>query len=308
MIMKNQKVSVVIPVHNGERTLGQCMESVLRQNYHDYEVIIVDDNSTDGTREIIKKFQRNNAKVGYVFEEKVSRGAARNSGVKHAKGNIIAMTDADCVVPADWIDKLTEPIRRGNEIAVQGNEVDTIGNYWTKMQQSFNQRFLEARSAGDYIDHVDTKNFAVDREILENVGFFDSRIGNLEDFELKIRLKKCGHKIFFLKDLKVAHFHRDSFSKLFSRRLEQGFWATVIHGIHSDYFSENDDEMVKSINSRNFTLFFPWAVATLFRDGFSRFLFEIVTGTAWRIGILAGLLRRRNFRPSVRPSNSEVLP
>lgn len=84
--MKNYpKVSVIIPVYNGEKTLARCLNSVLNQTHSNYEVIVVDNNSTDKTKEIINKFKEEDSKIRYAFEPYRSRGAARNKGIETAK-------------------------------------------------------------------------------------------------------------------------------------------------------------------------------------------------------------------------------
>jgi len=289
--MKNPKVSVVIPVYNGEKTLRQCLNSVLNQTYKNYEIVVVDNNSTDNTKKIIKSFESENKKVKYVFEVIVGRGAARNVGINAAIGEIIVMTDADCVVPYQWINKITRPITKGNEFIVQGNEFDIIDNYWTRMQQQFNQKFLmDSVYDVNYIDHLDTKNFAIKKEVLISINMFNEYIKNLEDFELKIRLKKNKYKIFFLKNLKVKHYHKDNFRDLFERRIEQGYWITVIYKIHKKYLKRNDEKMIKSISLFDFIIFFPRILIFALKHSPKSTFFEFITQIAWRSGIMLALI------------------
>jgi len=289
--MNNSKISIIIPVYNGSKTLKQCLESVLDQTYDDYEVIGVDNNSTDSTQDIILDFQKKDKRIKYVFEAYQSRGAARNAGIQAASGKIIAMTDSDCIVPPDWLEKITQPIRHNNEFIVQGNESDALNNYWTRMQQEFSQNFLQRHLRGKYIDHIDTKNFAISKKVLEKVGYFNKNNKDVEDFELKLRLKKKGYQIYFLPNLKVKHHHKNTFRKITTRRFGQGYWTLKTYQLHKEYLKDNPDEMVKSIKPFYFLMFFPWSIFFLFKNGFKKFEFEFITGTAWRLGILAGLLK-----------------
>lgn len=296
-ISKNNKtpnslhVSVVIPVYNGAKTLAGCLESALKQNYNDYELIVADNNSTDGTKKIIKDFGNKDKRVKYVFEPERGRGSARNAGVKKASGEIIVMTDSDCIVPESWIKEITEPIRSGKTEIVQGNEDDLIGNYWTKMQQEFNRKFLKSHAHGNcYIDHVDTKNFAIKKEVLRSVGLFNESLKNFEDFELNIRLRKRGEKIYFLESSKVKHYHKDTFWSLFKRRIDQGYWTTKIYYMYRDFFKENPDEMTKSLTPSNFFMFFPGIIRYSLHNGISYGFFHFITGVAWRIGIVYALI------------------
>ena len=91
-------VSVVVPVFNGEKTIKQCIESLLQQKFSgSYEIITVDDGSRDRTAEIVKRF----AKVKYVFQENAGPAKARNNGAKNAQGEIILFIDSDCVAKSN---------------------------------------------------------------------------------------------------------------------------------------------------------------------------------------------------------------
>ena len=162
--MKSRKdclISVVIPLYNSEKTIKDCLDSVLNQNYNNYEVIVVDNNSTDNSKKIIHKYK----KIRYVFEAQRGRGAARNTGVKTSKGEIILMTDSDCIVPSNWISEMIKPILYEEETIVMGHEYDLIGNTWTKFIQEANHILLKKNSNKNYINHLDTKNFAIKSEI-----------------------------------------------------------------------------------------------------------------------------------------------
>ena len=99
-------VSIIVPVYNGERTIGNCIESLLSLKYSHskYEVIIVDNNSKDATLKIIQKYP-----VISLIEKRIqSSYATRNTGLKKATGKIIAFTDSDCIADKDWILKSVE--------------------------------------------------------------------------------------------------------------------------------------------------------------------------------------------------------
>lgn len=95
--MESKLVSVVIPVFNCERYLGQAIESVLRQEHSNVEIIVVDDGSTDGSREVAKSF----AGVRYLHQENRGIAAARNLGIGMARGELLTFLDADDL----WTDR-----------------------------------------------------------------------------------------------------------------------------------------------------------------------------------------------------------
>lgn len=286
--MENQKISVVIPAYNGERTLSRCLDSVLNQTYKDYEIIVVDNNSTDRTKDIIKEFQIiKGEKVKYVFEGYRSRGAARNSGVKAAKYEIIAMTDMDCVVPDNWLFELTKPIIFENEIAVVGFEEDLIKNYWTKNIQTANWRYITHNLNGEYVSHVDTKNFAIRASLIKKI-MFDPELGNLEDFDFFLRLRKITD-IRFLPSLRVGHNHKNSPVKTTMINFHRGYWATRVF---KKYKSRDlkDCPMTESISAKSFILFPFWVMSAFTKRPLGEAFFLLVWETAWRAGIIWALI------------------
>ena len=95
------KVSVIIPVYNDKRGIKKCLKSLLEQNYNKelYEIIIVDNGSTDGTKEFLKK-----SPVKFLEENDIqSSYASRNKGIKHSKNEILCFTDSDVIVDKNWI-------------------------------------------------------------------------------------------------------------------------------------------------------------------------------------------------------------
>ena len=105
---------------------------------NNYEIIVINNNSTDKTKDIIYTYKEKNKKIKYVFEPRRSRGAARNKGIITANGDVITMTDCDCIVPENWIASIIKPIIEDNELIVMGSEDNVVKNYWTKNIQEEN--------------------------------------------------------------------------------------------------------------------------------------------------------------------------
>src|SRR5262245_13613113 len=94
-LQQNPLVSVIIPCYNREKLVGETIESVLNQTYQNFEVIVVNDGSTDGTEEAIKRYT-SDVRIHYLKHE-VNKGipTARNTGIKHAQGEYVAFLDSD---------------------------------------------------------------------------------------------------------------------------------------------------------------------------------------------------------------------
>lgn len=116
MNSNNPKISVVIPAHNEEKYLPACLYALQRQTIKDFEVIVVDNNSTDQTAQIAKKFE-----VKVLKENKVGITFARDTGFSAASSSIIARTDADTVVSPQWLETIYEIFKKHPEtVAITG--------------------------------------------------------------------------------------------------------------------------------------------------------------------------------------------
>ena len=94
------KVSVIVPVYNTYDYLNKCLDSLVNQSFKDYEIIIVNDGSTDDSEKIIKKYQKKYSNIKYYYKENGGLSSARNYGIKYANGDYIAFVDSD-----DYVDK-----------------------------------------------------------------------------------------------------------------------------------------------------------------------------------------------------------
>lgn len=111
-------ISVIIPVYNGEKYLSQTVESVLNQSFGDFELLLIDDGSTDNSKSIIASFQKNDDRVRCVFKENTGVSDTRNKGIASAKGDYIYFADADDILHKDILLELKKVIDCGYDIAV----------------------------------------------------------------------------------------------------------------------------------------------------------------------------------------------
>ncbi len=126
------KISVVIPAHNEEKSIESCLNSLLKQTIKPYEIIVVDNNSTDKTAQIVKKYK--NVKI--VLEKNKGIIPARNTGFDKAKGEIIARCDADTIVPSEWIEKIDKVFTNNDSIIASSMPV------WVHDIPPFSYKFL----------------------------------------------------------------------------------------------------------------------------------------------------------------------
>ena len=120
-------VSVIIPAYQEEKRIGRCLDSILKSSYHNLELIVVNDGSTDRTGEIVRSFIEKADASGPVIKlADIPNGGlahARNTGLQKARGQFIGFVDADDMIHPQMIERLAESLRRGSDLAVCGQLV-----------------------------------------------------------------------------------------------------------------------------------------------------------------------------------------
>lgn len=124
----NELVTIIIPTYNREKRLPDAIESAINQTYNNIQVIVIDDGSIDKTSELVKKYP----KVEYYYKENGGQASARNAGLIHAKGSIIASLDSDDVWHADFLEKCVTKLEEENFDFVFANweQESKIGESW----------------------------------------------------------------------------------------------------------------------------------------------------------------------------------
>lgn len=229
-------ISVVIPAYNEEKYLGKALESLKNQTEKPFEIIVVDNNSTDKTAEIAKSF---GARV--VTEQKQGISYARNAGFNAVKGEIIARIDADSTAPANWITRIRKDIEIDGKDAVTGpaNYSDSSSKLkFSHLVSAYYFQFLKLLY-GNYM--LFGLNLALRQSVWEKVKD-DVCMDNTkvhEDFDLAIHLWKYT-KIYFDKDLTVNTSPRRwkslSSDIEYTTRL---FRMLYSHGLLRPHFSKN---------------------------------------------------------------------
>ncbi|GAH56283.1 unnamed protein product [marine sediment metagenome] len=116
-MVSEREVSIIIPAYNAEKTIKECLSSFTNQSMsrNKYEIIVVDDGSTDRTCEIAKKY-----KVNIISQKNSGPAVARNRGAQEARGNILIFTDSDCIADKFFIENMVSPFSDSEVVGVQG--------------------------------------------------------------------------------------------------------------------------------------------------------------------------------------------
>jgi len=187
-------VSIAVISRNHSIYLEKCLDNLLRQTYEHIEVILIDDNSTDGTYDLVDSIDSSRLKY-HKNESSIGLARLRNVAISVARGNFIFFTDADCIPAVNWVEE-------GMKILIDEQYAGVEG-YTTVENQNFglSTHFVENTSGGQY----QTCNVAYKKEYLIDVGLFDPRYSiAYEDVDLALRIKNIS-KIAFCKDMLVFH-------------------------------------------------------------------------------------------------------
>lgn len=254
-------VSVAIPAYNAEETIGACLDALARQTYSagPVEVIVVDDGSTDRTKEIVEEHD-----VRYVHQSQSGPAVARNRGIEEAHGSILLFTDSDCIPEPNWVEEMLDPFEDPEVIAVKGAYRSPQKSLVARFAQiEFEERYEMLKRASS-IDMIDTYSAGYRLATLRETGGFDTSYpeANNEDTELSYRLAEQGHKMVFNADAIVNHLgHPDSISKYMRLKFWRGYWRVKVYRQHPSK-AVSDSYTPQSLKLQ--IAFFYLALATLF--------------------------------------------
>jgi glycosyltransferase involved in cell wall biosynthesis len=204
-------ISVIVPTYNRGATLDLCLQALLAQDYLEYEIILSDDGSTDDTPKVAAKFPP----VKYIRGENHGPAAARNRGIGQARGEVIAFTDDDCLVPPNWLSRLADGYARHPEVAGVGGYLEptdealanSILARFERYESKHNHRFSDS----EYVGGLDspgggTSNMSYYRDILQKLRGFDESFpyAAAEDADLRSRICQTGARLLFI-PVKVTH-------------------------------------------------------------------------------------------------------
>ena len=222
-------VSIIVPARNEEKVIKECIDSLLNLDYpkNKYEIIVADGMSTDKTREIVKGYGK---KVKLILNKKINAAAGRNLGLKHARGKIIAFTDADCVVDKKWLKNLAKELKPNTVVGGANLPSKNTGYFSRAVSYALGTFFGSAGSAQSYVykkktevKSVPNANAMYWKSDILKVGGYDERFTTGQDAELNYRLRKARVKFYFIPDAKVWPKMRATPLKFAKRMFQYGF-------------------------------------------------------------------------------------
>jgi len=212
------KVSVIIPTFNDGDRLQQCLTALSHQTYKDYEIIVVDNNSTEDIYSICNKLG-----VRYCFELKPGNNAARNKGIENASGEIIAITDTDCIPDANWIVEGVRSLQEHPRAGVVGGAINLFakGKRFTPIEYADFLSYLRQKEYCEQEHYAAGANLFTWRKVIDRVGGFEDRLLNMGDKEWGQRVHAAGFEVIYCPTAVVWHPARATLRELLSKARRQ---------------------------------------------------------------------------------------
>ncbi|NEP53209.1 MAG: glycosyltransferase family 2 protein [Moorea sp. SIO3C2] len=219
--MSEPLISAIICTHNREEYLGAAIDSLLQQDFADYEVIVVDNASSDRTRNIVDQ-RLDNSRLNYVYEPVLGLSVARNTGAATASAAILAYLDDDAVASPRWLKTIYEAYQSNEKLAIAGGKVTLLwpdgitSPSWLSPDLAGN---LGAYDLGETLIKIQNPgltprglNYSIRRTFLDKIGGFDVNLGRVgknllsnEELHMTELALQDGWQVAYLPDALVAH-------------------------------------------------------------------------------------------------------
>jgi glycosyltransferase involved in cell wall biosynthesis len=219
-------VSVVIPAHNGGKTVARAIESALAQRYDAVEVVVADDGSTDDTREVIGRYP---GRVRVARQANRGAAAARNLGLQEARGEFVAFLDADDEFLPGRIEKGIAPMAA--DAGVGATFCRLYREYPNGLRDLYGDAYGRCRAFPEHLwpsSHTQTSGVTCRRAAIERVGPFDESLQSHDDLDLWIRLAEASRIVEIAEPLAVFHDTAGSYSKRWDGERSEADYYRVI--------------------------------------------------------------------------------
>ena len=233
--------SVVIPTYNEKDYLPLCLDSIINQNYDRdlVEIIVVDGLSTDGTLDVIKKYQNKHTGIKYFENIEKKTPNALNIGIKNSTGEVIVILGAHATLDKDFL-YFNNKFMSEQNVKVTGGTQYNIGESFIQKAIGIAMELPFAIASAPYRwskkeQFVDTVVYAAyKRELFEEIGLFEQNFSIAEDAEINWRIRQAGYKIFFSPKIKSYYYPRKSILKFIRQIFRYGILRVNVVKKHLD--------------------------------------------------------------------------
>jgi glycosyltransferase involved in cell wall biosynthesis len=230
--MINPRYSIIVPVYNRPQEVEELLESLVRQSYQNFEVILVEDGSALSSEQVAAKFQHQ-LTLHYLFKPNSGPGPSRNFGFQHARGDYFVVFDSDCIIPPDYFTAVEEGLSIHKLDAWGGP--DRAHQDFTILQRAMGYTMASVLTTGGIrggkksVGWFQPRSFnmGISRKVFETTkGFLFDRYA--EDIEFSIRMKQAGFKVGLIPEAFVYHKRRTTFGQFFKQVFNFGKGRALI--------------------------------------------------------------------------------
>lgn len=266
--MKEELISVIIPVYNCEQYLAECINSILNQTYQNLEIMIVNDGSTDNTLSICEEYKKIDSRISIVNKKNTGVSDTRNIGVQNANGKYILFVDADDYLKNNMIERLYKSMIENKADVVRCKCCSIKDNNVIKKESLHNltnKKIVKEeinKIIGNFVTNENTIACYVGTMLIKRDRYvmFNTNLTFMEDTEFFIRLLFNINSIYFLdEELYYYRYNENSASKSPNRCFENIYGLIDSTNIIKEFLFENtiiDNKFLKKINNNIFNLIF----------------------------------------------------
>jgi mycofactocin glycosyltransferase len=283
-------VSVIVPAYNVEDTIQDCVSSLLALRYPRArrELIVVDNASTDGTRLILERYA---GEITLLSERRPGPAAARNRGLRAARGEVVAFTDSDCVVDGEWLRQVVAPLQ-DPAVGLVGGKI--LARPPCNAIARFGEDIHDQNKAINVYrpPYVAGGNLAARRGLLEELNLLDERQRWYDDVDLSYRAVQAGYRLVYAPRAVVYHKNEERIGGLFGQGLRHGFYSIKTQKTH--------DRFLRRFGHRRFQARAYLDIVRRLVDCFlgrnrTEALCYVAFNSGKRIGKIFGSVRYRHF-------------
>lgn len=227
------KFSVIVPTYNRCDSLKKTIESIRRQDFTDFEIIVVNDGSTDETHSYVNQII-SQTNITLLNQPNLGPARARNAGISKAHGEFLAFTDDDCVVPTDWLSRIDSSFSASNADIVGGVVVNRVSSMYAEVSQQITNYFVRTLSQNSPSPSFLTSNNAAYRSTaIKRAGCFDERFirAGGEERALNSRIIDGGGTSVLLSDCVVEHYHTFSLWSFLRQQFNYGHGSFLLYRV-----------------------------------------------------------------------------
>lgn len=231
--------SIIVPVYNRPEEIHELLQSLVDQQFHeDFEVMIVEDGSTERATNVVNKFQ-DSLKISYYVKENSGPGASRNYGMQRAKGNYFLILDSDCILPQSYLSEVQAELQK--EFVHCFGGPDTADDSFTSIQKAINHVMTSVLTTGGIrgnkksIGRFQPRSFnmGISKEAFEKTGGF-GQIHPGEDPDLTFRIWKAGYATRLFPKAYVFHKRRINWNKFYAQVNKFGMVRPILNKWHPE--------------------------------------------------------------------------